>query len=442
MMNNTPKKFRLSTLLYNKKFTIALSIVLAFALWLGIAMTENPIRDRTFTDLSANITLEGTAAETLGLKIVSDVTTQKFAVTVTGPNYIVSSLKPEDFSLSASTIEVNDNGDYRLKLVAENKSNKSGFTISSISPATIDVSVDYMESKEFTVEPKLNGVTASDGLVVDTPIISDLQQGTIKIEGPRTKLNKIKSVAAVADVNSTLSSSETYKTDIILYDDNGEVLYRFTDGKKVYDAIGNEVTNSYLEPSFWTATVTQPISKKKVVKCKPVFENLPDGMTQKDIKYTISTSEITLVGAPENIDQVSEVTLSPINFKDISTTSNSFEVSAVNIPTGVRILENVESFIIDIDLTDYVEKSFYISSKNFKFTGLSNNLNAKTDKSIRIKICGPSDVVNQIQSKELTASFDLSNKTAGTYTVPAVLKSNVHKKIWQIGTAEAIITIY
>ena len=78
MKINIPQKFRLSALLYNKKFTVVLSVILAFSLWLGISMTENPVRQQTFTDLGAVVTLEGTAAADLGLGIVSDVASQRF----------------------------------------------------------------------------------------------------------------------------------------------------------------------------------------------------------------------------------------------------------------------------------------------------------------------------------------------------------------------------
>lgn len=443
MKLNFLHKIRLNTLLYNKKFTIALSVVLAFSLWLGISITENPTIVRTFNDISASVSLEGTAAETLGLKIISDVSSQKFSVTVNGPNYIVSSLKPEDFSVTASTVEVNTDGDYNLKLVAESVGNKSGFSISSISPSTINVTVDFMDSKDFTVEPKLIGVTASEGLIVDTPIISDLNQATIKIEGPRAKLNKIKSVAAVENVNAVLSSSQTYAADIVLYNDKKEVLYRFDNNGNVYDGKDNIVTNSYLIPSFKSVKVTQPIFKKKVVKCVPKFENLPDGMTENDISYTLSTNEITIVGVPESIDPVSEITLSPIDFKDVSTASSSFELSAVNMPTGARILENIDTFTIDINLKNYTERTFDISSKNFKYSGLANDLNAKTDKSsVKVKVCGPASVVRNIKAKDLFAVFNVSGKSTGDYTVPVTLKSDVHKNIWQVGAAEAIVTIY
>lgn len=443
MKLNFLRKFRLNTLLYNKKFTIVLSIVLAFAIWLGISITENPTIDRTFNDITASVSLEGTAAEKLGLKIISDVSSEKFSISVSGPNYIVSSLKPDDFSITASTIDVNTDGDHTLKLVAESVGNKSGFTITSVYPATIDVVVDFMDSKDFTVEPKLIGVTASEGLIVDTPIISDLNQSTIKIEGPRAKLNKISSVAAVENVNSVLSSSQTYAADIVLYNDKKEVLYRFDNNGNVYDGKDNVVTNSYLTPSFKSVKVTQPIFRQKVVKCVPKFENLPDGMTQNDIKYTLSTNEITIVGAPESIDAVNEIALSPIDFKDISTSSNSFELSAVNMPTGARILEKVDTFTIDIKLDNYTERTFVIGSKNFKYSGLGSGLNAKIEtSSVSVKVCGPASIVRNIKPAELNAVFNVSGKTTGNYTVPVTLKSDKYKNIWQVGSTEAIVTIY
>ena len=98
-----PQTLRLNSLLYNKKFTVTLSIILAFSLWLGIAMIEKPIREKTFTDLNLSVSLEGTSAEKMGLTIFSDVSSQKFSVTVSGPNYLVSELEADDILLSVPT---------------------------------------------------------------------------------------------------------------------------------------------------------------------------------------------------------------------------------------------------------------------------------------------------------------------------------------------------
>lgn len=432
-----PQKYSLSNLLYNKKFIVVLSLVLAFALWLGISMTENPIRPQTFNDLSATITLEGTAAADLGLGIVSDVASQKFSVTVTGPNYIVSALKPEDISLSASTIGINSAGNFSLELAAT--SNKSGFTVSSITPATIDVSVDFIDTKEFTLVPKLIGVSASEGLVAETPVISDLQQTTVTVKGPRSTIERIATVATYKEVNATLSTSETFNADVVLYDANDKILYRYTSDGTVYDANDNVITNSYLSLSFTGVKVTQPISKQKTVNCKAMFNNLPAGITANDVKYSLNHTKLTIIGTPEIVDNIEFISLSAIDFREVSTSKSEFNVSAI-LPDGVKFIENVEEFVVDIDTSRYAEVTLDI--KNIRCVGLSETLKAKTDKVIKnVKICGPSDIIKNINANDLFAVVDLTDKSAGAYTVEVVIKSDVYNNVWQLGSYTTSITV-
>ena len=435
-----PQKYRLSQLLYNKKFTVVLSVVLAFALWLGISMTENPVRQQTFSDLSALVTLEGTAAADLGLGIVSDVASQRFSVTISGPNYIVSSLKAEDFSLSASTVEINSAGTYNLKLAAANNSNKSGFTISRISPSTIDVTVDFIDTKEFTLVPKLIGVSAAEGLVAETPVISDSQQSTLTVKGPRSTIDKIASVASFKEVNETLATSKTFDADIVLYDNNDKILYRYVADGTVYDANNNIVTNSYLSLSFSNVKVTQPISKRKTVVCKPVFNNLPSGISIENVKYNLSQNKVTIIGTPEIVDKIENISLSAIDFRNVSTSSSHFEVSAV-LPDGVKFLESIENvFTVDIDTSKYAEVTFDI--KNIRCLGLGSDLKATTGKQItNVKLCGPEKIIKNLKASDLYAVVDLTDKIAGDYTVEVTIKSDVYDEIWQIGTYSTSITL-
>ncbi len=432
-----PQKYSLSNLLYNRKFIIILSIVLAFSLWLGISMTENPVRPQTFPDLSASITLEGTAAADLGLGIVSDVASQKFSVTVSGPNYIVSALRAEDFSLSASTIGINSAGNFTLELAAT--SNKSGFTVTSIEPATIDVSVDFIDTKEFTLVPKLVGVSASEGLVAETPVISDSQQTTVTIKGPRSTIEKIATVATYKEVNKVLSTSETFNTDVVLYDSNDKILYRYTADGTVYDANSNIITNSNLSLSFTGVKVTQPISKKKTVNCKVTFNNLPAGLAAEDVKYNINYSKLSIIGTPEIIDNIEFITLSAIDFREVSKSKSEFNVSAT-LPDGVKFIENIEEFVVNIDTSKYAETTLDI--KNIRCVGLLDSLKAKTDKVIKnVKICGPADVIKSIDANDLFAVVDLTDKSAGAYTVEVVIKSDVYTNVWQIGSYTTSITV-
>ncbi len=440
MKISIPQKLRLGVLVYNKKFTIILSIIVAFSLWLGIAMFENPIREQIFTDISAIVSIDNTFADENGaLGIVSDVSSNKFTVTVSGSNRVVSSLKSEDISLYASTVDVDKPGTFELEIKSTNESNKSGYEIISIEPKTITVSFDYIDSKEFEIVPKLIGVSASEGLIAETPVVSDSQQSKITIKGPRTIMERIASVGTIAEVNRTLSKSQTFNSDIVLYDAEGEPIYRFTSDGTVYDPSNNIVTNSNLTLSFTSVKVTQPISKKKTVNCKLEFTNLPEGMSENDIRYTINHNQVTIIGTPEIVDNLEIVSLSPIDFKMISASNNKFELSAV-LPDGVKILDNINVFEVEIDVSNYSEKELVITDIHCTNTG--DGLGSRTDNSIRIKICGPADIIRDITANDVYIVLDLTDKKAGEHTIEVVLKSDKYDNIWQVGSYIMTVTIY
>ena len=403
-------------------------------------MFENPIREQIFTDISAIVSIDNTFADENGaLGIVSDVSSNKFTVTVSGSNRVVSSLKSEDISLYASTVDVDKPGTFELEIKSTNESNKSGYEIISIEPKTITVSFDYIDSKEFEIVPKLIGVSASEGLIAETPVVSDSQQSKITIKGPRTIMERIASVGTIAEVNRTLSKSQTFNSDIVLYDAEGEPIYRFTSDGTVYDPSNNIVSNSNLTLSFTSVKVTQPISKKKTVNCKLEFTNLPEGMSENDIKYTINHNQVTIIGTPEIVDNLEIVSLSPIDFKMISASNNKFELSAV-LPDGVKILDNINVFEVEIDVSNYSEKELVITDIHCINTG--DGLGSRTDNSIRIKICGPADIIRDITANDVYIVLDLTDKKAGEHTIEVVLKSDKYDNIWQVGSYIMTVTIY
>lgn len=426
-------------ILRNKKFTITISLILSFIIWMSATINRNPVREQTFTDISASFSIENTVASEMGLGIVSDVSSQKFSVTVSGPNYVVSSLKPEDILLSASVNEVNGAGTYSLEIVGMQNSSKSGYTFSSITPDRIDVTFDFIETAEFTVVPKIIGVSASEGLIADNPIVSKPEESTISIKGPRSDIERIDSVLAYAEANETLDTTKSYTTDIVLVDKDGKNIYRFASDGKIYNEKNELVENTNLTLSFTSTTVSQPIVKKAVLDVKVAFNNKPQGIKDNDIKYSVDYNRVTVIGTPEVVDKLESISLSPIDFKNISTTSNSFEVSVV-LPDGVKLFDNIEFFTVKIDTSAYAEKTFSVST--FKVVNVASDLTAKTGASIKnVKICGRASVINKIKAEDLYALIDASDKSAGQHTIEVTIKSDKYDDIWQVGAYSAAATL-
>ena len=444
-----PQTLRLNSLLYNKKFTVTLSIILAFSLWLGIAMIEKPIREKTFTDLNLSVSLEGTSAEKMGLTIFSDVSSQKFSVTVSGPNYLVSELEADDILLSVPTDDINSAYEYTLDVTAKTNVNDSELKIKSVSPASVILNVDYNDKVDFNYQPdkednkyfvELNNINVNpeDGYMLGDVIIPDTHK-TLTIEGPRKIIEKIGRVSAFLDVNQTLSESKAFDTDVVLYGSNESVLYRFTPDGTVYDGNNNVILNSYLKMSFTSVKVTQEILQQKEVACKAKFANLPSGLSADDISYRLDKSKVIIVGLPEIVDKITEISNEPISFKEISPSSNRFK-KPFDLPDGITVLGEDKELNITVDTSKYLETTLTV--KNVKYTGLDEGLKASSsNQSFSIKVCGPRDVIRKLKANDITVLANLEGKTAGTHNVELSIKSDKYDKIWLVGSQTVKVEI-
>lgn len=416
------KNFSLKKLLYNRQFTIPFSILLAFTIWLIIVIEQKPTIERTFSDIPVNVNLEKTFAAENNMNIIGDISEQKFTVTVRGPSYIVSALTSTDFSLYASAGEVDAPGEYNLKVAASGENNAAEYDITSISPPTLKISFDYIETKEFTIIASAEGVVAAEGLIAENGVVSGAESDTVTITGPRTVVNQIETVKASAVVNKTLSSSESFEADIVLYDADEKV-----------------INTENLTLSTEKVKVTVPISKKKTVPVKVEFSNTPAGFNSDSIPVSIDHNTVTVIGTPETVDKTTAVSLSPIDITTVSASSKKFDVSP-KLPEGVRLLESIDHFTVTIDTTGYVLKTFTVSEIRYK--GIPSGLSASGPKTIaNVKVFGPKSVVNSLRYSDIYAEVTLTDKAAGVYTVDASISFKNKNSIWAQGTYTTTVTL-
>lgn len=413
--------FSFRKLLYNKRFTVPVSIILAFIFWLLIVTKENPIIDRSFADMTVNVNLENTIASENGMSLVGDISEQKFTVIARGPTYLISSLKSEDFNVYASAASIDAPGEYNLEVVAIPNSANKGYEVLSVTPSTVKVSFDYIDTKEFTVKGMAQGVTAKAGLIAENAVVSGAESDTITITGPRTVINKIDSVVAFADVNKTLEASTTFDAQIKLYTEKGK-----------------EIKLDNLTLSETKVKVTVPISKKKTVPVEVAFTKLPEGFDKASLSYTIDHKSVAVIGTPETVDKTKKITLSPIDISSVSKGSSSFDVSAV-LPDGIRLFDNIEHFTVKFSTANYSEK--IVSVSDFSIKNLDKNLSAVCSKVKNVKVCGPRLSVNRLKNSETYAVVDLADKKAGEHSVEVLICFKDKDNIWAIGTYNTTVTI-
>ncbi len=413
----TNKDF-LHRLFYNKKFVLAFSLVIAFLFWLVITVAENPDRDTTFSNIIISVTTEGTAAGDLGLDVIS-MSSDTASVKVSGPSYLLASLTANDISVSASIEDVTEAGMYNIDLSAAAR--VGGVNVVGVTPSKITAFFDYTDTKQYSVEVEAAGAVAVSGLVSDTPTVSNSSDATLAITGPRSELEKIAKVVAFADVNETLSSTQSFDASI-----------------RLYDVDGNELDKSIYSIPVEKIKITVPILKQKQVDVKVTFANKPDIYSTEDIRYSINISKVTILGPETAVEKIDSISLAPIDFDNISINSNKFDVAPV-LPNGIKIADSIETFTVTVNTSGMSENVFEVT--NFEFKNVGSGLKPTAISVKNVKICGPRSIVRNIKATDLVAVADLSGKTAGEYTVPVRIYAKTSNAIWQIGSYNVVVTI-
>ncbi len=420
------KKFSIKDLTENKRALSIFSVVLAFVIWLSVVINQTPNIERTISGIPISISTEATATDENTLQEISGAFERTVSVRVKGAAYIVSNLTADDIVVTPSLDAVVLPGQYTVTLNATKKSLSGDYSILSVSPSEIATKFDYVSEDTYTAQIEAGGIKLADdaaqaGLIDRGLRFNNPSDAQIKILGPKTETDKIKSVIAVVDKDEKISKTTSYDAEIVLLDKNGEKL-----------------DNSLYTLSATTVKISKVIYKKKMVRVVATFINAPAGFTEQ-VKWSLSDPQIEIMGEPETIDTIEKIELPPINLNDISVNNASIEMP-LELSGGIESVDNTTAVTVTFNMSNFVQKSFTV-------TGVigdnnTNNLSITLNSSIKnVKICGPKSVINNLSSDDLYAKIDISGKTAGEYILPVTIVSRSGKVLWQVGTYEASVSI-
>lgn len=388
-----------SKILGSKRGLMIISLILSFIVWYAFTLNYNPISTRTLKSVPISFDTSDTAISKLGLDIVSH-NIDSVDVVISGKTATVYNVKESDLVITPSLSSVNEAGTYELTLSCTKSNILSDFDVVSISPSKVKVTVDSIVTRTFNVTPSAIGATAVDGLVCESPTITDSQHKTISITGSKSKIDKIATVSATANINKQLSKTSEFEAGIILLDKNGK-----------------KIDSSDLDLGFDSAKITVSISKIKEVKINAVFENAP---AKPSFGFTLSTDTVEVIGDPEIIDSLTSVDLLPIDYRQITKKNSSFDCG-LDLPTGVRVYDELSSVNVKFDTNGMVLKTLKVSALNS--TNLTSALSSvRLNSPVTVTVCGTKAQVGKISAENITLNVDLqSYSVSGDYTVTATV---------------------
>ena len=164
------KKFSLNGILKNNKFLFVLAILISFSIWIYMSMGSSNDTSLTISNIPIQIELPDESIDS-GLQVFSGGE-QTASVTVSGNRAILGSINESDITVTAAANTINSTGTYQLSVSAAKTNPGQNFQIiSTVSPSTVSVFVDYLRESTFQIQENVVYKVA-DGYYASTALSS------------------------------------------------------------------------------------------------------------------------------------------------------------------------------------------------------------------------------------------------------------------------------
>ena len=356
----------------------------------------------------------------MGLQAIEGMD-QTVSVRIHGNRRKISELTADDIALSVSVSGVTGTGEYELPIIGKNVSG-TDMEIVEIIPSTLNVKFDKLVSKTFEIDLDISAVDIADGFVMEDEVITPME---VTVTGPQEEVDQIGSCRIKVVLNDNLNQTLTVKNKRIdLLSQSGGVL---------------NLENVTLDNE--TATVTIPVLQVLELPVKLSFINMPEYLSEKALKYTISNTSIVIAGPPALVNSYSQISVGYVDVKNLTPTSSY--LFNVNLPTGFVNMENIRTISVKFEMGDYVSKTFDVSDIRVVNQPLNYDVSVTTKVIDSVTVYGPQDVLENMTATDLVAEIDVSGQTIskGQYRYPASIYVPARDKVWVSGEYSVMVVV-
>lgn len=405
------KDIRFNKLLYNNKFALVFSVIIAFTMWLIVASNDAEGAPVTISDIPVNIELSDSAVQD-GLRIFSgqDITAR---VEIKGNRLIVGQVTKDDIQISAlqAASTIMSPGNYTLELSAKKVGILQDYEIvSDVKPSVITVMADRYRETEFDIEQQIEFSPKADYYVGATV----LSATKVMLSGPETEISKIKKVAVKANIPGEVGSPVSLRLPIIMY-----------------DAYGKQISSETISSDIYEVEANVPVLMKKQVRILDDYENLPKDLKNnyRDI-FKVNPPVLDIAGPEEIVSMLDSITLDKIDFSKVSLIDNKFTLP-INLPQGCKSLNNGYSADVTINTSLFREKN--VAVNQFKFINVPKSKHPHVyDGSLNVTVIAPSVKIGTVRPSDIIAEIDLSNmnEASGSMELPVKLSVKSYGDVW------------
>lgn len=393
-----------------------LAVVCAILLWLVVLN----ISDYTITVEVKDIPVERLNEEALDElnQIYSIEKGDTVSILVKGRRSVVDRLSASDFVATADFSEMSITNTVQIHVEPKNANLKDSCTI-SIVDSTMKLKLEEKISVPLPVRYNVIG-TAKDGYACVSSLATP---NIVTVTGPKSVLGLVKDVYVDVDISGRYDSFDTVR-EVYLVDAYGE---RFEDDK--------------LELSDDTVKVVAMVYPTKQVDVAVNVTGRPEeGYGIGEISYQPQT--VTIAGAPEDIQKVTEIRISDIS---ISGQSESLQttIDLTNyLPKNIYLAQTSPDVAVNVTIEKLTQKVISMSSRDINMTGKQSGCTYAITLSddFKLTVTGLPDDINTLKIADISPTIDCSKLVAGENTNVEVTYKDIYGVTYSVtGTVEVFV---
>lgn len=321
-MTNKRRSFSLRKLIYNDKYLIICSVVLAVVIWVATSMNLSPETTKKIT-VPVTIDFTDTLAGQLGIQYYGN-NEISVDVKVSCKKYLAKDIGDDDINASLQISTVTSTGYHSVPILVT-ANDDSDFTIESYFPTSVEGYYDIAAETQMPIEINyLNEDFIEDGYVLGTTTLSE---NNVTLKGPKTYVDSVDKVVADVQFDGKLTEPQVVELK-----------------PKAIDASGREVAYVNVTAFENSLTATIPILKVAELPTTVNFLNAPANVSDLiDISYSVPSIKVGVLKS----SNITSAVIGEIDFASLGSETNvfTFDASKVN---GFTVLDGTTNIEVTI----------------------------------------------------------------------------------------------
>ncbi|MDY3225802.1 MAG: CdaR family protein [Candidatus Faecousia sp.] len=379
----------------NKLYSMLLSLVVAFALWLYVTNNVSIEDNNTFYNIP--VVMESETVLNERNLMVTSVSTNSVSLNLSGARSDLNKLDSSKMSAKVDLSQVTEPGEkiplsYTISFPSDVSA--SSFTVGNKNPGAIFVNVDYRRVSEIPVVIKWTG-NRSEDYIYDTEN-AVLDSNTVTISGPAAVVDTIDHAQVEVDLTEQVESISQS--------------YRYT----LCDAQDNPVDAEQITTNLEEVRLEMQIQRIREIRLTAdvIYGG---GANESNTTVSISPETIRVSGGEAVLNELGDTfTVCSVNLADLDKSSTEQKYT-ITLPEGVTNQTGVNEVTVSIRMTGLKTREFNIDK--FEAVNVPEGLSAEIiNANLSIKVRGPEAEIAALQEENIRAVVDFTNAEVGTAT--------------------------